>query len=213
MSNIGESLKQTVSNINDELSKSMKSFETSLSATTNGQPIIAYGLAGFTIAVLGVMLIRSKESEDDTSLMGTFMTKKDELEGESPSPLSPVSPSPDYSSSLNEEMKSPEPYGLPDTSITPTSYQEDLNEPISEEPNPSPELPNSEDTKVPEESNPPSPVAEEPKPPVAEEPNPPIAEEPKPPAAEEPKLGGKKRTSKRISKKKHKKSLKRKSKK
>ena len=72
MAEIGDSLRQTVSDINDEISKSMKSLNNSFSSTSNGQPIAAYGLAGFTIILLGVMLMRSKESDSDTSLFGTF---------------------------------------------------------------------------------------------------------------------------------------------
>ena len=76
MAEIGDSLRQTVSNINDELSKSIKSINNSFSSTSGGQPIAAYSLAGFTIILLGVMLMRSKESDADTSLLGTFSSKE-----------------------------------------------------------------------------------------------------------------------------------------
>ena len=80
MAEIGDSLRQTVSDINDEISKSMKSLNNSFSTTSNGQPIAAYGLAGFTIILLGVMLMRSKESDSDTSLFGTFSSKETSAE-------------------------------------------------------------------------------------------------------------------------------------
>ena len=76
MADIGDSLRQTISNINDELSKYMKSLNNSFYSTSGGQPIGAYGLAGFTIVLLSVMLMRSKESDADTSLMGTFSSKE-----------------------------------------------------------------------------------------------------------------------------------------
>jgi hypothetical protein len=80
MANIGDSLRQTVSDINDELSKSMKSLNNSISTTYGGQPVFAYGLAGFTIIVLSVMIMRSKESDTDTSLLGAFSSKETSAE-------------------------------------------------------------------------------------------------------------------------------------
>ena len=74
MAEIGDSLRQTVSDINDELSKSMKSINNSFSTTSGGQPIAAYGLAGYN------HINRCYDNEVkkvmQTSLLGTFSSKE-----------------------------------------------------------------------------------------------------------------------------------------
>lgn len=219
MSDIGESLKHTISNINDELSKSMKSFNNSFSATSGGQPIAAYGLAGFTIIVLGVMLMRSKEHDEDTSLIGSFMSKEaNEENNEIPETDSNQSLfgqlTPEQENSSSSDMSN-----IFSTETQPSNEPKDENTndllsyeptdyglgPVSQEDSPKPIEQINQEQEVSSEQN--NQQEERPKPP--QEPLKQTDEVPVEPREPEKQLGGKKKTLKNRKKSRRKYSRKR----
>ncbi len=57
------SLRETIRYINDGLSETAQATRT----TIDGQPVGAYALVGFTIAVIGVMIFRNKGTEEEAT--------------------------------------------------------------------------------------------------------------------------------------------------
>lgn len=88
MSGIEDSLRDTVSYINEQISDSARSTKTAMGGSVGGTPIATFSLVGFTVILISVMLFRngSKESEEG----GVELPDEEQMIGEETSPSNPL---------------------------------------------------------------------------------------------------------------------------
>ncbi len=209
MSGIEDSLRDTVSYINEQISDSARSTKTAMGGSVGGTPIATFSLVGFTVILISVMLFRngSKESEEGA----VELPDEEQMIGQETSPSNPLDMEPiqaDNNQLIDEnEMGQQVPPAFDNTespydstvenqdSVNNQGEQQqsfDMNPPETPDDVTPPEAPN----EAPEGQAP----AEAPQPEAAQEQAP--VEAPQPPPVNEPsQTGGKKRKTNKKKKK------------
>ena len=87
MSGIEDSLRDTVSYINEQISDSARSTKNAMGGSVGGTPIATFSLVGFTVILISVMLFRNGGKEEDNA---NVLPDEEQMIGEETSPSNPL---------------------------------------------------------------------------------------------------------------------------
>jgi hypothetical protein len=84
MTNIEDSLKATISSMNNQISDTARETKLNLFGTVDGTPVLTYSLVGLTIIVISAMVFRKgAEPQEESNTMGSFMGSQEGEQEES----------------------------------------------------------------------------------------------------------------------------------
>jgi hypothetical protein len=88
MSGIEDSLRDTVSYINEQISDSTRSTKNAMGGSVDGTPIATFSLVGFTVILISLMLFRNggKQEEENANVL----PDEEQMIGEETSPSNPL---------------------------------------------------------------------------------------------------------------------------
>ena len=212
MSGIEDSLRDTVSYINEQISDSARSTKNAMGGSVGGTPIATFSLVGFTVILISVMLFRNggKQEEDNANVL----PDEEQMIGEETSPSNPLDMEP-IQAENNElvdenEMgqQAPPVFDNAESPYTPPEQNEDqglfnMQQDEAPQPDAQPEAPPAEappaEAPQPEAPQPEAPQPEAPQP-EAPPANPP-QEGANPQGSQDTQAGGKKRKTNKKKKK------------
>ena len=87
MSGIEDSLRDTVSYINEQISDSARSTKNAMGGSVSGTPIATFSLVGFTVILISVMLFRNGGKEEENA---NVLPDEEQMIGEETSPSNPL---------------------------------------------------------------------------------------------------------------------------